>query len=49
LLIPEKSRSLLVYRTFKGRIRAVAREKYSNHLMEEDGLVIVRRKDLGAV
>ena len=44
----EKTDPLLVYRTFKARIRAAAREKYRKRLMEEDGLVIVRRKDLGA-
>jgi Protein of unknown function (DUF1488) len=45
----EKSDPLLVYRTFKARIRAAAQEKYRKHLVEEDGLLIVRRKDLGAV
>jgi hypothetical protein len=45
----EISDPLLVYRMFKGRIRAAAQEKYRKRLMEEDGLVIVRRKDLGAV
>jgi hypothetical protein len=45
----EKSDPLLVYRTFKAGIRAAAQEKYRKRLMEEDGVVIVRRKDLGAV
>ena len=45
----EKSEPLLVYRTFKAVIRAAAQEKYRKRLVEEDGLVIVRRKDLGAV
>jgi hypothetical protein len=44
----EKTDPLLVCRTFRARIRA-AQEKYRKRLMEEDGLVIVRRKDLGAV
>ena len=44
----EKTDPLLVYRTFKARIRAAAREKYRKRLIEEDGLVMVRRKDLGA-
>ncbi len=39
----------LAYRTFKAGIRAAAQEKYRKRLMEEDGVVIVRRKDLGAV
>ena len=45
----EKSEPLLVYRTFKAVIRAAAQEKYRKRLVEEDRLVIVRRKDLGAV
>ena len=45
----EKSDPLLVYRTFKARIRTAAQEKYRKRLIEEDGIVIVRRKDLGAV
>jgi hypothetical protein len=45
----ENTDPLVVYRTFKARIRAAAQEKYRKHLAEEDGLVIVRRKDLGAV
>jgi hypothetical protein len=45
----EKSDPLLVYRTFKAGIRAAAQKKYRKRLMEEDGVVIVRRKDLGAV
>jgi hypothetical protein len=45
----EKSDPILVYRTFKARIREAAQEKYRKRLMEEDGLVIVRRKDLDAV
>ena len=44
----EKTDPLLVHRTFRARIRA-AREKYRKRLVEEDGLVIVRGKDLGAV
>ena len=44
----EKADPLLVYWTFKARIRAAAQEKYRKHLIEEDGLVMVRRKDLGA-
>ena len=44
----EKTDPLLVYRTFKARIRAAAQEKYRKRLIEEDGLVMVRRKDLGA-
>jgi hypothetical protein len=45
----EKSDPLLVYRTFKAAIRPAAQEKYRKRLTEEDGLFIVRRKDLGAV
>jgi hypothetical protein len=45
----EETDPLLVYRTFKARIRAAAHEKYRKHLVEEDGLVIVRRRDLCAV
>jgi hypothetical protein len=45
----EKTDPLLVYRTFKARNRAAAQEKYRKRLMEEDGIVIVRRKDLRAV
>jgi hypothetical protein len=45
----EKSDPILVYRAFKAGIRAAAQEKYRKHLIEEDGLVVVRRKDLGAV
>ena len=45
----EKSDPLLVYRTFKAVIRAAAQEKYRKRLMEEDGVVVVRRKDLCAV
>jgi hypothetical protein len=44
----EKADPLLVYRTSKARIRAAAQEKYRKRLIEEDGLVMVRRKDLGA-
>jgi hypothetical protein len=42
-------RPLLVYRTFKAVIRAAAQEKYRKRLMEEDGVVVMRRKDLSAV
>ena len=45
----EKSDPLLVYRTFKAVIRAAAQEKYRKRLIEEDGVVVVRRKDLCAV
>jgi hypothetical protein len=40
---------LVVYRSLKVRIQAIAREKYRKRLRDEDGLVVVRRKDLGAV
>jgi len=40
---------LLVYRALKTRIQAVTREKYRKGLKEENGVVLIRRKDLGAL
>ena len=45
----DKDKPLVVYRSLKVRIRAIAREKYRKRLRDEDGVVVVRRKDLGAV
>jgi hypothetical protein len=46
----DKDKPLVVYRALKVRIQAIAREKYRKRLRDdEDGLVVVRRKDLGAV
>lgn len=45
----DKDNRLVVYRSLKVRIQAIAREKYRKRLRDEDGLVVVRRKDLGAV
>jgi hypothetical protein len=42
-------RTLVVYRALKVRIQTIAREKYRKRLRDEDGVVVVRRKDLGAV
>ena len=45
----DKDKPLVVYRALKVRIQAIAREKYRKRLRDEDGVVVVRRKDLGAV
>jgi hypothetical protein len=45
----DKDKPLAVYRALKVRIQAIAREKYRKRLRDEDGVVVVRRKDLGAV
>ena len=45
----DKDKPLVVYRALKVRIQAIARENYRKRLRDEDGVVVVRRKDLGAV
>ena len=45
----DKDGPLVVYRALKVRIQAIAREKYHKQLRDEDGVVVVRRKDLRAV
>jgi hypothetical protein len=45
----ESNDPLLLYRKLKTRIQAAARRKYQKHLLEVDGLIVVRRKDLSAV
>ena len=45
----DKDKPLVVYRALKVRIQAIARKKYRKRLRDEDGVVVVCRKDLGAV
>jgi hypothetical protein len=39
---------LVVYRALRARVQAIAREKYRKGLKDEDGVLVVRRKDLGS-
>ena len=45
----DKDKPLVVYRALKVRIQAIAGEIYRKRLSDEDRVVVVRRKDLGAV
>ena len=45
----DRDEPLVVYRALKARIQAIAQEKYRKRLKDEDGAVVVRRRDLEAV
>ena len=45
----DRDEPLVVYRALKARIQAIAQEKYRKRLKDEDGVVVVRRRDLEAV
>jgi hypothetical protein len=45
----DRDEPLVVYRALKARIQAIAQEKYRKRLEDEDGVVVVRRRDLEAV
>jgi hypothetical protein len=45
----DRDEPLVVYRALKARIQAIAQEKYRRRLKDEDGVVVVRRRDLEAV
>ena len=45
----ERDEPLVLYRALRARIQAIAKEKYRKRQREEDGVIVVRRRDLGTV